>query len=104
MTLVEEEDITQALMQPDIVAESEPEVPYCHIWATIDENERRIKAEEARYAELVANRSLYDYYMDPYDFKVLMRHASTRLVNFDPAWDLSAEAYPLPRPWEYQRH
>ena len=84
-----------------MVAEAELEAPSCPILDAIDENERRIKAEEARYAEFMANRSLYAYYMDPLDFKVLMRHASNRLVNFDPSWDLPAEAYPLPKPWEY---
>ena len=38
--------------------------------------------------------------MDPYDFKMLLRDASMRLVNFDPAWDLPAEACPLPAPWD----
>lgn len=32
---------------------------FCNIEETIDEFERRIKAEEARYAKVVANRHLY---------------------------------------------
>lgn len=79
----------------------EPLDPYfCNIEEAIDECERRIKAEESRYAKLVANRDVYEHWMDPYDFKVLMRESATRLVNFDPCFDLPAEAYPLPRPWE----
>jgi len=95
-------DYSQPLEPPVIEEEVETEFPdfLDPVWAAIDENERRIKAEEARFAELVARRSIYSYYMDPYEHKVMMQDASTRLLNFDPAWDLPAEACPLPRPWE----
>lgn len=88
------------LEQPVIVAEPEYDAFLCPIASAIDENECRIKAEEARYTQLIANRQMYEYYMNPYDYKLLMREAATRLVNFDPVWDLSAEECPLPTPWE----
>jgi len=98
--LVEEcKESEMEVEQPEIAAE--PADPFfCSIEETIDECERRIKAEEARYARLVANRQLYEHWMDPYEFKVLMRQSATRLVNFDPCFDLPAELYPLPQPWE----
>lgn len=96
------EESALAYEQPAIAAdelEDDDAYALCPIAATIDENERRIKAEEARYTHLVGNRGLFEHYMDPFEFKVLMRQASTRLVNFDPAWDLPSEDCPLPMPW-----
>ena len=93
------EECAQVFEQPVIDAPPEQEI-LCPIAAAIDESERRIKAEEVRYSQLVANRSLYEYYMDPFEFRVLMRASATRLVNYDPVWDLAPEQCPLPTPWE----
>ena len=93
------EESAQALDQSFMADLPECE-PLCPIAAAIDENERRIKAEEVRYSQLMSNRGLYEYYMDPFEFRVLMREAACRLVNFDPAWDLPSEVCPLPTPWD----
>ena len=88
-------------MEQPVIAEVPVDPYFCDIEEAIDECERRIKAEESRYAKLVANREVYEHWMDPYEFKVLMRQSATRLVNFDPCFDLPAEEYPLPRPWDH---
>ena len=69
---------------------------------TIDEFERRIKAEEARYSSLMANRQSYEKWMEPSDYRQLMRDSANRLINFDPNFDLPCELVPLPRPWLHQ--
>ena len=75
---------------------------YCNIEENIDEFERRIKAEEARYAQVVANRKLYEQWMDPFECKVFFRESAIRLVNFDPNFD-DPTPEPLPLPWEYRQ-
>lgn len=32
-----------------------------------------------------------------------MREAASRLVNFDPVFDLPCSEYPLPRPWDHEQ-
>ena len=97
----EEQRQGEAQVEQPVIAEVPVDPYFCDIEEAIDECERRIKAEESRYAKLVANREVYEHWMDPFDFKVLMRQSATRLVNFDPCFDLPAEEYPLPRPWDH---
>ena len=82
--------------------ENEPFDPhFCNIEETIDELERRVKAEEARYARLMANREWYEHWMDPNDYRSFMRQSATRLINFDPNFDADHTA-PIPQPWQQQ--
>lgn len=99
-SVVPEQRETRPRDVPQVIAAQSVDPHFCNIEETIDEFERRIKAEEARYARLVASRQLYEYYMEPSDFKELMRESAFRLVNFDPNFDLPSEACPLPCPWE----
>ena len=69
---------------------------------TIDELERRIKAEEARFAQLTANRRRYEQWLEPDEVRYLFRHEANRLVNFDPNFDLP-DPEPLPQPWLHCR-
>lgn len=71
---------------------------FCNIEETIDEFERRIKAEEARYAKVVANRHLYQEWMEPEELRLFMRQSAQRLVSFDPNFDAPI-VEPLPCPW-----
>ena len=77
---------------------------FCNIEENIDEFERRIKAEQVRYAKLMANQRLYEQFMDPQEYTLLFREASRRLVDFDPNFS-APETDPLPTPWVtyYQR-
>ena len=72
---------------------------FCNIEETIDEFERRVKAEEARYSTVVANRKLYEAWMEPLECKQFFRESAMRLINFDPNFDAPFDE-PLPRPWE----
>lgn len=65
----------------------------------IDEFERRIKAEEIRYSTVMANRRHYERWLEPSEYRQLMRESAMRLTNFDPNFDLPCELVPLPRPW-----
>lgn len=60
---------------------------YCNIEEQIDEMERRIKQENARYYKLIANRDIYDHWMGQEATRGLMRDAAMRLMNFDPNFD-----------------
>ena len=58
---VVEERMEESVQEPAQVMAVEPVDPnFCNIEETIDECERRIKAEELRYASLVARRHLYE--------------------------------------------
>jgi hypothetical protein len=99
---IQKEEVKQAVEQV-IAPEPVDDPNFCNIEETIDECERRIKAEEARYAKLLAHRHHYEQWLHPVSFKLLMREAATRLVNFDPVFDLPSSACPLPRPWDQHR-
>ena len=103
LPVIEEQKESRPQEKPQVIAATPADPHFCNIEETIDELERRIKAEEARYARLVANRQLYEHYMEPSDFRGLMRESAFRLVNFDPNFDLPCEACPLPTPWELPR-
>ena len=54
------EESKEVVQVEELVMAPEPVDPnFCDIEETIDECERRIKAEEARYATLIANRHHY---------------------------------------------
>lgn len=106
---VPETPVTQ--LEPEPLATQEIATPptvnswdqFClNIEETIDEYERRIKVEEARYSKIVANRELYEHYMDPAECRQFFRDSALRLVNFDPNFDC-AEVADLPHPWELHR-
>ena len=91
-----------AAVEPVTQADSYLSDPhYCNIEETIDEFERRIKAEEARYARVVANRQHYQDCMEPEEYRLFMRQSAQRLVNYDPNFD-TPMVQPQPTPWETQ--
>jgi len=84
-----------------IIGGDEFDAHYCNIEEHIDEMERRIKQEKARYCKLIANRHVYEQWMGAEASRGLVRDAAFRLMNFDPNFD--AEPEPLPRPWLQHR-
>ena len=74
---------------------------YSNIEETIDELERRINQEKARYSKLIANRHIYEQWMGPHASNRLVREASIRMLNYDP--NFFAEPEPLPQPWLHYR-
>ena len=67
--------------------------PYFNFEERIDESERKIRFEAARYSKLVENKVYYQSVMPASEFKSLMDSAARRLVLFDPNFDTSPLSY-----------
>lgn len=95
LPIIHQIDPVDQEMGPEEPSTSAWDPNFCNIEEEIDELERRVKQEEARYASLSTNRHHYEQYMDPVQFESLLRTAACRLVNFDPNFDA-----PNYEPWE----